>query len=145
MGKGAAVEPAKSILVVDDDSGIRGILDEALSRRGYRVTTSRDGVEAVKRLGERSYDVVITDINMPGMGGIDLLRWMKRHRRKEPVVVVTGSVQQDLRPGMGLALVRMRFRKPFKIAVLAAALEEMFARDDEDAGSRWTPRRKGAA
>ena len=63
-----------TILVADDDPVIRKLLEKRLGREGYEVTVAADGVEAARLLDAMSFDVVITDLVMPGdIGGIELL------------------------------------------------------------------------
>ena len=67
----------KSILLVDDEDGIRKVLGITLTDMGYRVLTAENGREAIRTLKDQSPAIVLTDIKMPEMDGIDLLR---RHR-----------------------------------------------------------------
>ncbi len=62
------------ILVVDDEMTIREFLSEALSAMGYVVDVARDGKEALEKIGDRSYDLIITDVNMPRLDGIGLYK-----------------------------------------------------------------------
>ena len=62
------------ILVVDDERVIREILSDFLSVEGYLVRTVEDGAEALKELQRRSYNMVISDLKMPNMGGLELLK-----------------------------------------------------------------------
>lgn len=135
----------KSILVVDDDPGLRRHLSEALSRAGHRVTTARDGLEAVQRLLERHYDAVVTDVNMPGMDGIGLLQWMRRDHRREKIVVISGSVQQDLLKGKGLPPIHVRLRKPFAVAAFMEAMDTLFAGCNGNPGPHACRKRKEVA
>ena len=64
----------RSILVVDDEDNIRHILREYLNYHGYDVTVSPDGPSALSLFDDRSFDILITDLNMPGMSGIDIAR-----------------------------------------------------------------------
>src|SRR6266508_611455 len=63
------------VLMVDDNAAMREALARSLTRRGCRVTTAASGVKGLEALGARSFDVVITDLNMPERGGL----WLWRH------------------------------------------------------------------
>lgn len=63
----------KRILIVDDDDAIRALLSTVLKRRGLRVDTARNGVEAVTKLGERRYSLMLLDLMMPLMSGYQVL------------------------------------------------------------------------
>ena len=83
------MEVAK-ILVVDDEPSILKLLKEALTQWGYQVGCVGTGAEALEAIRTELYDVAITDIRMPEMSGLDLLREIKRHDESIEVVVMTG-------------------------------------------------------
>src|SRR5215467_15517578 len=62
-----------SILLVDDSKAMLEMLDRSLVSEGYQVATAASGEEAVTRLAEEEFDVVVTDLVMPGLGGLDVL------------------------------------------------------------------------
>ncbi|MBN2397377.1 MAG: sigma-54-dependent Fis family transcriptional regulator [Deltaproteobacteria bacterium] len=79
----------KAILVVDDDSSMRMVLSEFMEDRGYRIETAENGADALKRFQEGAFDVVVTDMKMPGGGGMEVLRGIKKIASEIPVVVMT--------------------------------------------------------
>ncbi len=84
-----------AILIVDDEEGIREYLADALSGQGNTIVQAADGVEALGHLARRSFDVMITDLRMPGaLDGIDLLRKARAESPEMEVIVLTahGSV-----------------------------------------------------
>jgi two-component system response regulator AtoC len=83
----------QTVLVVDDEPGQRQFIGGSLSR-GYEILTAANGLEASQLLSRRSVSLVITDERMPGMDGIDLLRWIGERSPETPVIVLTayGSV-----------------------------------------------------
>jgi DNA-binding NtrC family response regulator len=83
------MEPAK-ILVVDDEPSILRLLQEALSQWGYQVTCASTVEEALVALGTELFDAALTDIRMPDMSGLDLLREIKKQDESIEVVVMTG-------------------------------------------------------
>jgi DNA-binding NtrC family response regulator len=117
------MEKQKRVLVVDDERGIRMLLSEALSKKGFQVTQAEDGQESLDRLGESRFDLVITDIDMPKVDGLEMLRRMKKAGREEKVIVMTGSPGRF--SGQDLPKVMTHLEKPFGIdhlldAVIAA-------------------------
>jgi CheY-like chemotaxis protein len=85
----------RKVLVVDDDPVVGKSFNRVLSGKGYVVVTAHDGPEALKRLAESEYDVVFTDIRMPGMDGIEVAERVKAKRPWTPVVIVTGYGSED--------------------------------------------------
>ncbi len=78
------------VLVVDDEATIREMLAEFLELEGYSVELAADGVEALDKLGNANFDLVLTDLKMPRMGGIGLLQQMERHAATTMAVIMTG-------------------------------------------------------
>jgi CheY-like chemotaxis protein len=80
----------RKVLVVDDDPVVTKSFDRVLSREGYVVVTARDGTEALDKFTSGDYDVVYTDIKMPGIDGLELAERVKARRSWTPVVIITG-------------------------------------------------------
>ena len=80
----------RKVLVVDDDPVVARSFDRVLTGKGFAVISARDGVEALQKLKDEKYDVVFTDIKMPGMNGIEVARRIKASQPWLPVVIVTG-------------------------------------------------------
>jgi DNA-binding NtrC family response regulator len=79
----------EKILVVDDEEGLRAVLKILLTKEGYEVRTAGSASEALKALDEEPFHVVLTDIKMPGMSGIDLLKAIRDRDPNLPVVIMT--------------------------------------------------------
>ena len=79
-----------SVLVVDDEGANRYSVAKTLERVGYRITEAATGEEAVKAIDEQSFDVVLTDLRMPGIDGIELLRFIKEKSPDAVVILMTG-------------------------------------------------------
>jgi len=86
----------KSILLVDDEEGIRKVLSIALSDMGYHVRTAENGVEALRIFKDERPPIVLTDIKMPEMDGIELLRHLKKVSPDTEVIMITGHGDMDL-------------------------------------------------
>ena len=80
----------RKFLVVDDDPVVGKSFDRVLSGRGYAVVTAKDGPEALRKMADEAYDVVYTDIRMPGMDGIEVAAEIKKNQPWLPVVIVSG-------------------------------------------------------
>ena len=77
------------VLVAEDDDGLRSVLARGLRESDYVVDAVGDGDEAVRFLRGYEYALVVLDWRMPGMSGLDVVRWMRRHQRSTPVLMLT--------------------------------------------------------
>ncbi|MFT5585312.1 MAG: DNA-binding NtrC family response regulator [Cognaticolwellia sp.] len=82
--------PTPRVLVVDDDKAVRAALGVNLRKAGYEVTLCRSAQEALSALEERHFDLVLTDVAMPGMSGLELLARLRANWPKVRIVVMTG-------------------------------------------------------
>jgi CheY-like chemotaxis protein len=81
---------SRKVLVVDDDPAVRKSIDRVLSSKGYAVITAENGEEALRKLNEEKYDLVYTDIRMPGISGLEVAEQVKARKPWTPVVIITG-------------------------------------------------------
>jgi CheY-like chemotaxis protein len=117
-------EHGRRALLVDDNEAVRGALHEVVTRLGYDTDAAAGGREALALFETNHYDVVLTDLLMPGMTGFDLLEAVRLRNPKIPVVIVTGAAvyaddRRVARPGVVLV------RKPVDIAFLESALTQV--------------------
>jgi CheY-like chemotaxis protein len=84
----------RKVLVVDDDPVVGESFNRVLSGKGYAVITAKDGQEAMTKLEAEQYDVVFTDLRMPGMTGLEVAERVKARQPWTPVVIVTGYGSQ---------------------------------------------------
>jgi EAL domain-containing protein (putative c-di-GMP-specific phosphodiesterase class I) len=88
----STVAPTRpTVLIVDDDAGFARSCARLLGGWGYEVETALEGERAVQRAQERRFDVILSDINVPDMSGLQILRAIRRHDRDVPVVLMTGG------------------------------------------------------
>ena len=85
-----------TILLADDEEGIRKVLGISLADSGYEVLTAENGEEALKIFRDAGPSIVLTDIKMPGMDGIELLRKIKLENPDTEVIMITGHGDLDL-------------------------------------------------
>jgi two-component system nitrogen regulation response regulator NtrX len=78
------------ILIVDDQPGMVETLSDILKDRGCTVTLASNGYQALRQVGQQSVDLVLMDVVMPGMSGLDTYRAIKHLRPQTPVVMMTG-------------------------------------------------------
>ena len=87
----------KKVMTVDDSATVRQALSIALSEAGYEVHEARDGLEALEKLNKGPVDMLVTDLNMPKMSGIDLIREVRRMpgNRFMPIIMLSSESQAD--------------------------------------------------
>jgi DNA-binding NtrC family response regulator len=96
----------RKVLVVDDDPVVGQSFDRVLSRKGYAVITAANGDEALAKLATETYDIVFTDLRMPGMDGLEVAEQVKARQPWTPVVIVTGygsKPSEDRARALGVA------------------------------------------
>ncbi len=111
----SATDRQPRILVVDDEESIRELLSKTLALAEYHVDTAADGREAMARLRAQTYDLLITDLKMPGMDGLTLVREARRVFPTLPLVIVTAySTEATAIESINLG-VSGYLTKPFRI------------------------------
>jgi len=90
------MEEKASILIVDDNASLCKMMSFVLGRKGYAVTTAKDGMEAITRVKERPFDITFMDIKMPLMDGVETYRRLKKLRPEGVVVMMTAYAVEDL-------------------------------------------------
>jgi excisionase family DNA binding protein len=104
------------ILVVDDEASIRELLEKTLAMSDYDVDTAPDGRTALERMRLYPYDLLITDLRMPGMDGLTVIREAKRYKADLPVLVITGySTESSAIEAANLG-VNGYLTKPFRVS-----------------------------
>ena len=115
------------ILIVDDEAPVAALLEQALRNEGYEVARAVDGMDAMNRLHVFKPDVVVMDIMMPRLDGVQTTRLLRRNRSFGDTVIVALSARTDeaAREAMREAGANLYMRKPFTIARLVERIREM--------------------
>ncbi|MEZ4386663.1 MAG: response regulator transcription factor [Candidatus Krumholzibacteriia bacterium] len=123
------------ILIVDDEAPVAALLEHALRDEGYEVSLATDGMDAMNRLHAFRPDVVIMDIMMPRLDGVQTTRLLRRNRSYADTVVIALSARTDqaARDAMRDAGADLYMRKPFTVARL---VEHVRALLDQRAAAR---------
>jgi EAL domain-containing protein (putative c-di-GMP-specific phosphodiesterase class I) len=117
-------EPTARVFVVDDEPGVRRVFSRVLSRAGFHVTEAGDGAEALSVLDRERFDVILSDISMPGLSGVALLEAVRQRDLTTQVVFATGnpSLETAMR-AVELGAVRY-LTKPVEHSVLIEVVRE---------------------
>jgi two-component system, OmpR family, response regulator MprA len=119
-----------SILVVDDEPGVRESLERALGLERYSVTLAEDGGEALERLAERAWDAIVLDVSMPAPDGLEVCRRMRDAGDRTPVLMLTARDAVDDRVAGLDAGADDYLVKPFALKELLARLRALLRRAD---------------
>ena len=123
--------PRRQILTVEDDESIRRGIVDALEYAGYEVLQAGDGETGMKMAVQRSYDLLLLDLVLPGPSGLDILRAVRATRPTQPVIILTAKGEEadrveGLRDGADDYVV-----KPFSVKELLARVEAVLRRSPE--------------
>jgi DNA-binding response OmpR family regulator len=85
------------IMIIEDDDEMRSLLKEFFEKEGFETDSASNGVDALRILSEDHLDLVITDIRMPGLTGLDILPRIRRLKPETPIIVMTAYGSEDVR------------------------------------------------
>lgn len=115
------------VLVIDDQPGIRRLLVEVLAEEGYSVVTASNGYEGVQQVKDTQPDLVLMDMKMPGMDGIETLRELKRIGQADKVIMMTAYGELELVNQAQQLGAYTYITKPFDIIKLCQMVNEQIA------------------
>lgn len=111
------------IAVIDDDESFRVALVDSLSSFGYGVDGYASAADYIRAIGGRSFDCIVADIHMPGMGGLDLIHRLATQGSTTPIVLITARSDANLAAKAATAGAACLLRKPFEIKDLIECIE----------------------
>ena len=124
-------KPKATILVVDDNATMRDLLVDTLDAIGYVPTGASDGSEALQKLKEQKFDLMITDIMMPGIDGIALLKEVRKDYPNLPVLFITGVASPEV---VDRASPDGFLAKPFRISHIEQLIKDTLKGKDVAVG-----------
>jgi two-component system, OmpR family, KDP operon response regulator KdpE len=130
------LESTPNVLIVDDDPGFRQGLRVSLKASGYKVETARNGEDALQYIRERAVDIILLDINMPGIGGVETCRRIRVAAPNAGILMLTVRDSEDDKVGALEAGADDYVTKPFRIRELNARLRALLRRTGVDAAAR---------
>ena len=118
------------ILVIDDEPGIRDLLDTLLSRKGYDVVLAENGWKGLEVFRRERPDVLVLDLKMPGMDGLTVLKQIRRVDPKPPVIILTGAGTPETEQRVRALGVTEYVEKEFSLHLLGDALKRLLKTPD---------------
>jgi CheY-like chemotaxis protein len=118
----------RQLLVVDDDKAIQKVLSTVLSFMGYDVTLAGNGLEATTFFPTASYDLVMTDFQMPLMNGLELSQLVKEQSPHTPVIVITGTCDDRHWEKLNTSCVDAIIPKPFRLEEIEKTVQMLLDR-----------------
>lgn len=118
---------AKTILVVDDARSMRGLVAMTLKSAGYNVVEACDGQDAVEKIGQQKVNMVLSDLNMPRMDGIALIRELKADPKYKflPIVMLTTESEEEKKREGQQAGAKAWIVKPFKPETVVKVVQKI--------------------
>ncbi len=111
-----------TVLLIDDDPAMRDVLFELLTLDGYEVTLAEDGIQGLEQYRNKLPDVVITDLEMPNLNGVELIEALTTEFTDVPILVITGSTDMSLiEEALDMDANRI-LHKPFEVDMLLDAV-----------------------
>jgi PAS domain S-box-containing protein len=118
------VEPAR-VLVVEDEERVRSLLSETFEAAGHTVVQASDGAVALKRLEEEEFELVISDIGLPEVSGLQVARWIKTNRPALPVILATGWIEMITPADYEQGRIDAVFKKPYAVKEILERASEL--------------------
>ena len=127
---GAHGQPASKVLLVDDEDSLRKVMRDLLEREGYDVTEARDGVQALDQVDRVGPDIIVLDLNLPGLDGYGVLSHLRSRPATAsiPVIVLTAKGDEDNEVRVFELGADDFLTKPFRARALSARLEAVLGR-----------------
>ena len=122
------------ILIIEDEESFRAFLVALLEDQGYDIHIAEDGEEGLERLSQEKFDLVITDIIMPGKEGFEVCREMITNYPDTEVIAMSGGVHDYLKIVKALG-VKHTFGKPFEIEKFLTVVHELTHKDGDSNSS----------
>lgn len=116
-----------SIIIADDDEGICTVLRQAFTRKGYRVQITHDGAELLDWVLCGQGDIVISDVIMPSLNGLEALREIRRHREDLPIIIISAKSTFNTAIEASANGANEYFPKPFDLHALTECVERLLA------------------
>jgi DNA-binding response OmpR family regulator len=116
------------IMIIEDDEEMRSLLKDFLEEEGFETDPVSNGVEALEKLSKDRFDLVITDIRMPGLTGLDILPGIRKRKPEAPIIVMTAYGTDDMRRRSLERGATAYLEKPIPLSQLRTLIRELASR-----------------
>ncbi len=117
-------------MILEDDEEMRSLLKDFFEEEGFEVASVSNGVDALGKLSEDHFDLVITDIRMPGLTGLDILPRIRRLKPVTPIIVMTAYGSDDVRRRSLERGATTYLEKPIRLSKLRTLIREVVSRKE---------------
>jgi DNA-binding response OmpR family regulator len=108
----------RPVLVIEDEADVRGVLNEILELYGYSATMVSDGLDGLRLAQENKYDLIITDLGIPGISGLEVIKRLRATSNKTPALITTGVIFDN-------AEIEMRSLRPCDVLLKPFRIEDL--------------------
>jgi DNA-binding NtrC family response regulator len=119
----------KRILIIEDDEEMRALLRDVIEEEGYQTDSVNNGSEAYRKLVKEPFDLIITDVRMPGLTGLDILPGMKKLQPEAPVIVITAFGSEEIQRKAFEKGARAYLEKPIHFQNLRTLIHDLFSKE----------------
>jgi DNA-binding response OmpR family regulator len=120
----------KRILVIEDDREMRSLLKDFIEDEGYEVDSVEDGSEAFRKLARETFDLMITDIRMPGLSGLEILPGLKKLLPQAPIIVITAFGSEEVYRRVLERGANAYLEKPIHLEELRILIQKMISPEE---------------
>ena len=121
----------KLILCVDSEPRVQKFYEGVLETEKYNIICASNGLEALEAVEFKNPDLIVTELNLPEMGGLEFLQTLKESKRDIPVIVVTSTTDKKVREEVGKVGVDKYITKPFRLEDLKKSIGQILEKDSE--------------
>ncbi|WP_284140147.1 MULTISPECIES: response regulator [unclassified Virgibacillus] len=114
------------ILIVDDEIGIRLLLEEILTNEGYAIETANTGQEALDKLMQQTFDLLLIDYKLPILDGIEVLEQLQNNDVSIPTILMSGMMESIKQEVEAIPMVKRILGKPFNVIDVCKIVESVF-------------------
>jgi DNA-binding response OmpR family regulator len=116
------------ILIIEDDDEMRALLRDVIEEEGYKIDSVNNGSEAFRKLVKETFDLIITDIRMPGLTGLDILPGMRKLQPEASIIVITAFGSEEIQRKAFERGANAYLEKPIHFQNLRTLIHDMFSR-----------------